>query len=880
MADDTQRLVVSLEAKIDQFQKALDKATGVADSRMTRIQKRFSAGSDQITRGLSRIGSQALTANQVNEKLIAGMSQGAKAASAFGEASTEAGHAVKGISSQSQAAFHSIRSVAEQLALGVPITQALTGQLNHLTYAASGPGGLKGAFAGVLRIFAGMFTPFRLAIAGIAGIGAAAIASAVSFANSQTKISLALTGVGKMAGATVGQINEIADAVSSTGDLSTSEAKEIATAIASTGKASAEATEKATALAHAYSLVFDKDLAETAKDLAAAVSDPGRAIDSLNARLGAWSAKQVELIKNLSAAGRTQKAAQVIIDGLEKSIGDAAAQTNFWSQAWHGLANAVSNASTATGKFIVKNTVGLSQEAQLTEDLAAARERLAQLQQGHFNLLGGVSFGTPAELKAASDEVRRLQAQLDSLRKASEDTRKAVDVSNLITGIDPTVQKLKDLQNTIDRIKSVPVGSLDEASQGVIDNVLASLQSQHDLLKRNIDLSREKYGVTLAQAEAEQQAAKIELDGIKARTPAQKAEIAYLQTRNALLNEGKSPQEAEIGAQIARTKSLTQAQHDLSEAQRDRIYQASQAVEQQQLENQTIGLGVAAATTLTQRFQLLAAAKAEAQKNGTVVSPEELAAMDQAAIALGKLAQANAALNVQKNAAFDISQLGRSQSEQNVYATLQNAGLLDNGEIVSAQAKQTAEILRTKEALSQLADIEKGFASDFLHDLIQGKSAAEALGDALTNVANKLLDIGLDKLISASLGGGTGGGLASLFGFADGGVFVPGKGPQKLKTYAGGGVSNTAAIFGEAGPEAAIPLKGGKVPVDLRMPVASPSAASAPSINITINAPNATPEAEDKINTQTLPQLNRIIDERVNYNLTRKASVRKVVRGT
>src|SRR5690348_16385984 len=51
-----------------------------------------------------------------------------------------------GLSSQAMAAQHAMRSMVEQLALGIPPTQTLTGQLNHLSYAASGPGGLKGAF--------------------------------------------------------------------------------------------------------------------------------------------------------------------------------------------------------------------------------------------------------------------------------------------------------------------------------------------------------------------------------------------------------------------------------------------------------------------------------------------------------------------------------------------------------------------------------------------------------------------------------------------------------------------------------------------------------------------------------------------------------------
>src|SRR5690349_6332361 len=54
-------------------------------------------------------------------------------------------HESAGMSTQAMALQHSLRSMAEGAVLGIPPTQMLALQLNHLTYAASGPGGLKGA---------------------------------------------------------------------------------------------------------------------------------------------------------------------------------------------------------------------------------------------------------------------------------------------------------------------------------------------------------------------------------------------------------------------------------------------------------------------------------------------------------------------------------------------------------------------------------------------------------------------------------------------------------------------------------------------------------------------------------------------------------------
>jgi len=90
------------------------------------------------------------------------------------------------------------------------------------------------------------------------------------------------------------------------------------------------------------------------------------------------------------------------------------------------------------------------------------------------------------------------------------------------------------------------------------------------------------------------------------------------------------------------------------------------------------------------------------------------------------------------------------------------------------------------------------------------------------------------------MGGGGFGGIGGLFSglfsgfggfggmpiglFAEGGVMTP-QGPRKLKRYSSGGVSKEAAIFGEAGPEAAVPLPDGRrIPVKLEGSLAGSSA--------------------------------------------------------
>ncbi|QOF71476.1 phage tail length tape measure family protein [Aminobacter sp. SR38] len=149
-------------------------------------------------------------------------------------------------------------------------------------------------------------------------------------------------------------------------------------------------------------------------------------------------------------------------------------------------------------------------------------------------------------------------------------------------------------------------------------------------------------------------------------------------------------------------------------------------------------------------------------------------------------------------------------------------------------AESNQKLLAT---MQQSSTFGKDVLGGFISDLKAGKSATEALAGALEKVANKLLDIALNSLFDGSKPGSGGGILGGLFSFlfAKGGVAANGR-PQPLKTFARGGVSSTAAIFGETGrPEAAVPLPDGRrIPVDLRAPTVPPGSAGRQSVDVTV----------------------------------------------
>lgn len=151
------------------------------------------------------------------------------------------------------------------------------------------------------------------------------------------------------------------------------------------------------------------------------------------------------------------------------------------------------------------------------------------------------------------------------------------------------------------------------------------------------------------------------------------------------------------------------------------------------------------------------------------------------------------AIDIMQNLQFEGEQMFRSDTEQNVYATLRDAGI----DVASAQGEMIAGQIRFNERLQEARDIALGFTQDFRSALMEGKSFWEALGiagaNALDKIASKALDMAVngifDMIFGAVMGGvtgGIGGGFSSSI-TGSGGGFFPGLTGPSLMSFAGGG---------------------------------------------------------------------------------------------
>lgn len=136
-----------------------------------------------------------------------------KAAAAATGSSDNLAKSHGGLSTQAMSAQHSIRSLIEAMVSGQPISMALGQQMNHLSYAATGPGGITGAFKEAGGAILGLINP---AVA----IGAAVVALGAGFAlsvNSIVQSGKAFDDVSHSAGTAMNTLQAFANVASSEG---------------------------------------------------------------------------------------------------------------------------------------------------------------------------------------------------------------------------------------------------------------------------------------------------------------------------------------------------------------------------------------------------------------------------------------------------------------------------------------------------------------------------------------------------------------------------------------------------------------------------------------------------------------------------------------
>ncbi|MFK3688885.1 hypothetical protein ACI2J4_01230 [Agrobacterium tumefaciens] len=153
---------------------------------------------------------------------------------------------------------------------------------------------------------------------------------------------------------------------------------------------------------------------------------------------------------------------------------------------------------------------------------------------------------------------------------------------------------------------------------------------------------------------------------------------------------------------------------------------------------------------------------------------------------------------------FEYSLIGKSAAQQDKMNALRQAGAAATAEEQLAIASKIDAINRESEAYEkakaaaeEARDAARDFAGTLIDGFIEGASAAEVLGNALKNLASRLINSGLDGLFS---GGGI---LGSLFGGGKGGFSAGGYTGDGGKYQPAGVVHKGEYVFDQAAVKAA-----------------------------------------------------------------------------
>jgi hypothetical protein len=483
---------------------------------------------------------------------------------------------------------------------------------------------------------------------------------------------------------------------------------------------------------------------------------------------------------NLLAIGLTGAVAVAIQFGSKllpqiKSLKDA---TEDQRKAVTDLAAAYGDAGLKADDFYKKSIIASESGARRSnEELqkAAATENLSvQSQLGSPFTVGRgreTFFGVKPEFSQFGEAISILNGQIKAGRPDYDAFEKSIaGVVAQNPGLQTTADKILDivgaateaasrLGKTADYIKDLnraSVGNFDRSAQAGRDQsvmsqrfgddpfakereqerqkVIALKEAQDERnrsLDRTLDSARqdvELVGKTTAEVEglrlAVQLEAQVREEAAKNNVKADETEIANIRAKAAEYGKLKAQQEA---------ATTIKSQQDDLELQRAEIG----AVGQNQLAHDAL-----IATLKTEM---------EIRKLGADAIGGQADEMRANTAAANANAEALAHATMQSDLLFQRRQILRNSEDQQIASALKSAGLPDD------LNSQEAQMMRFNMALQESKDTFKGFFSDMFSGLKEGKTLWDSFKDAAVNalskIADKLIDRGLDGIFNSIFGG-------------------------------------------------------------------------------------------------------------------------------
>lgn len=642
-----------------------------------------------------------------------------------------------------------VNDVATMLAMGASPFMILASQGGQIyQILGSSPQGVGGALKEIGVRMLALARPTNLLIAGITAVGAAAVIAYNQWLDGQRRVEQAISGRGRASGATVDDINGFAGAVAGDTGMSVASARELASALAATGRIGVDSLAGIAGIAKDLAATLGTDIPGATELLARSFSDPVEGARVLGDRLGVIDAATQRLITSLVAQNRTMDAQQLLLERTKTGLRDATELTSGWALAWNAVTAAASNAGERVGRAIYRGLGGGTTQEQIT----AAQAEIARLADSYRARTPQVQ----AAIEFWRKEITRLNGELEKARKQSEDVRRNLQSLKDIGQLNVVMPEIGQRQDLQDRAAALRDFASDPArvraagiSQREADLGYQRGQAAADAFKSSQDMA-------IAQAELANRA-------IAARSPAEKASIAYQQTYLSLSRENLSEDEKRAQASLAAANASAQANQALTDSARERLSSVRDQIGAAQADIDGIGRTAREAELLRLNWQTYADLRREAERNNVAF---DQAQYDRLTRENAELARRNEILrerSLMDDLQFERDQMFRSPQDQAVASRLRSAGLPIDFDSAAASA------IRFNEQLALSRDLVSDFAGGFVSEFMNGASAIDAATSALARLGDRLLQLALDQAINALfsnmmgvLGGSSGGTVGSM----------------------------------------------------------------------------------------------------------------------
>jgi hypothetical protein len=651
--------------------------------------------------------------------------------------------------------------------------------------------------------------------------------------DSQNGLTVAMNGLGRASGATLTQINAIAERVGSLSGISASAARGMAGTLLGSG-ATAGGLGAGLGLVNPLAKRLGMSQEDATRQIAGAFADPAKQAAELAKEFGVLTYAQQEQIRALAATGEKTQASAKLFDYLGQSLSKMSDTTGFFTRTWEAMTQRVSDTMDRLGKDIDTAVNGFKTFAQVAEDIKnaadAARQREADIAAGRLGELAGRYAPDASRLKTLQEQNAQAQKDLGNSRAMVQLGADGAAAADAVENLSNQLKNFKTQAEQVTEQTATNVAIIKE------ENILRKAQLQGAQLYRD-----EMRGTGMeALASARQM-------GVAAEALAQIGKAATdleRQAKNQLALAGKSPIEQQFLRLEQESDDQARQGNFSKKAFDDRVKAITKQYQFDTFGSPTQDVKAQSRMLSTQSANLGAS---------TFSAAFDSAYMEK----YNQLLKDNVEMTP---AAVDLA---------NQYA-LEQANLATQTE---AAARKQNEFTT---ALNTVRITVKDIGSSLVDAFRRGESAIEAMRGTLDRLISRLVDKTLDSALDGVLGkmgsaqtGSAGGflgtalgGIGKLFGFANGGVMT-GAGMMPLHAYAGGGIASgpQMALFGEGRrPEAYVPLPDGR-----NIPVKMQAQGQGGNGKVTINnyAAGVDVETQRMSDGELLVIVNKMVDQKM-----------------